>query len=276
VTRADFEELLAHAGPQAGWHLPRVCRPHDSRQDHRQIPLSRYASDDPNDLVPHEHRRELRALGVFGAWTNVTDFKAENTLDTILTENGHPIVKHYLQDVGSSFGMCNDIYTWDVSWEHFYQGTTMAKRVASFGFALSPWQTVKYTEGPEIGKFEGDRFDPRTWLGHTPNAAVMEMRDDDAFWAAQRVAAFSGDADTGDRSHGRIQRPGLRKGDRRHHDQTARQDPAGVPASRESHRHAAPREQSTLVRECRRSRRMWRMRPRSTAPPGSSSTMRRA
>ena len=63
--------------------------------------------------------------------------------------------------------------------------------MASFGFALSPWQTVKYTEGPEIGKFEGDRFDPRTWRTHTPNAALMEMRDDDAFWAARRVAAFS-------------------------------------------------------------------------------------
>jgi hypothetical protein len=147
--------------------------------------------DDPNDIVPHEDRRELRALGVFGAWTNVTDFKAENTLDTILTENGHRVVKHYLQDVGSSLGLCNDIHTWDVSWEHFYQGKTMAKRVASFGFALSPWQTVKYTEGPEIGKFEGDRFDPRTWRGHTPNAALMEMRDDDAFWAARRIGAFS-------------------------------------------------------------------------------------
>jgi hypothetical protein len=69
----------------------------------------------------------------------------------------------------------------------------MAKRVFSFGFALSPWQTVKYHEGPEIGKLEGDRFDPRTWRGHTPNAAIMEMRDDDAFWAARRVAAFTDD-----------------------------------------------------------------------------------
>ena len=61
--------------------------------------------DDPNDVVPHEHRRELRALRVFGAWTNLTDMKAGNTVDTIITEGGRGIVRHYLQDVGSTFGV---------------------------------------------------------------------------------------------------------------------------------------------------------------------------
>ncbi len=56
--------------------------------------------DDPNDIVPHEHRRELRALQVFGAWTNLVDMKAGNTLDTVITENGRSYVRHYLQDVG--------------------------------------------------------------------------------------------------------------------------------------------------------------------------------
>jgi len=147
--------------------------------------------DDPNDVVPHEHRRELRALRVFGAWTNLTDLKSANTLDTLVPGNDRLVVKHWLQDVGSTFGMNNDLHEWDLSWEHFYQGDTTLKRLASFGFALSRWQTVDYVEKPSIGKFEGDRFDPRTWRPQTPTTAYMELRDDDAFWAARRVAAFN-------------------------------------------------------------------------------------
>ena len=191
ITRSDIDELLEHAAKRpdgtyrvvAGRLIPG-----------RIIGNFRYQGtrpDDPNDLVPHEHRRELRGLFVFGAWTNMTDFKAKNTIDTVLTENGHAVVKHYLQDVGSTFGMANDRHQWDNGWEHFYQGNIVAKRFASFGFALSPWSTAKFTEGPSIGKFEGDRFDPQTWKTHTPNAASIEMRGDDAFWAARRVAAFS-------------------------------------------------------------------------------------
>lgn len=147
--------------------------------------------DDPNDLVPHEHRRELRALRVFGAWTNLTDLKAGNTLDSLVTENGRPLVKHWLQDVGSTFGMCNDVHEWDLSYEYFYQSDTTRRRFFSLGFALSPWQRIPYVEFPSIGKFEGDRFDPRAWHPQTPTTAYMEMRDDDAFWAARRVAAIS-------------------------------------------------------------------------------------
>jgi hypothetical protein len=149
--------------------------------------------DDPNDLVPHEHRRELRALRVFGAWTNLTDWKAANTLDALAMSNGRMVVKHYLQDVGSTFGLNNDLHEWDLSYEHFYQGDALRKRFFSFGFALSPWQTIDYVEYPSTGKFEGDRFDPRKWRPQIPTPAYVEMRDDDAFWAARRVVAFTDD-----------------------------------------------------------------------------------
>ena len=156
----------------------------------------RYAGtrpDDPNDIVAHEHRRELRALRVFGAWTNLTDLKAGNTLDTLVTENGHSVVKHYLQDVGSTFGMANRPHEWDIGWEYFYEKSRSRRRLFSFGFALSPWQTAPYTEYPSIGKFEGDVFDPVKWRPQTPTTAYMELRADDAFWAARRVMAFTDD-----------------------------------------------------------------------------------
>jgi hypothetical protein len=57
----------------------------------------------------------------------------------------------------------------------------------------SPWQTASYDEIPALGRFEGDAFDPETWKPRAPSAAFVEMRDDDAFWAARRVMAFSDD-----------------------------------------------------------------------------------
>ena len=105
--------------------------------------------DDPNDIVPHEHRRSLRALKVFGAWTNLVDMKAGNTLDTrrrgkrpqrrqALPAGRRLDVRHRRQraarlgrrvrvPVGAGFD---------------------AEAALSFGFALSPWQTVPYQELP--------------------------------------------------------------------------------------------------------------------------------
>ena len=77
--------------------------------------------DDPNDIVPHEHRRELRGLRVFAAWLNHVDTKAENSLDTLITipphvdarasssldtiaMGPHAIVRHHLIDFGSTLG----------------------------------------------------------------------------------------------------------------------------------------------------------------------------
>ena len=150
--------------------------------------------DDPNDIVPHEHRRELRALRVFGAWTNLTDLKAGNTLDTLVEEGGRKVIKHYLQDVGSTFGMgANGPHDWDEGFEYFYEGDATLRRMLTLGFWLSPWQTAPYTEYDSVGRFEGDAFDPMTWRPHAPTKAYMEMRADDAFWAARRVIAFSDD-----------------------------------------------------------------------------------
>ena len=148
--------------------------------------------DDPNDIVDHEHRRALRALKVFGAWTNLVDMKAGNTLDTVVVENGRSVVRHYLQDVGSTFGTgANGPREYDEGWESLYDGTLTRKRLMRLGFFFEPWQTTQYVENPAIGRFEGDDFDPQGWQPRVPTAAIRHARADDNFWAARRVAAFT-------------------------------------------------------------------------------------
>ena len=152
-------------------------------------------SDDPNDIVPHEHRRELRALKVFAAWTNLVDLKALNTLDTVITQDGRGLVRHYLQDVGSTFGSgAKGPHAWDEGHELVYEGDPFWKRLVTFGFYLQPWQLVPYHEHPEIGRIETIRgFTPEAWKPTVPVAPLRHARDDDTFWAALRVAAFSDD-----------------------------------------------------------------------------------
>jgi hypothetical protein len=148
--------------------------------------------DDPNDIVPHEHRRELRALKVFGAWTNLVDMKAGNTLDVLIAENGKNVVRHYFQDVGSTFGTgANAMRDYDEGWEHLFEGDLVWKRLVSLGFYVRPWQVVPYVENGAVGRFEGAYFDPPQWKPRVPTAAFRQARADDTFWAARRVLAFS-------------------------------------------------------------------------------------
>ena len=61
-------------------------------------------SDDPNDIHPHEHRRELRANRVFAAWLAHDDSRAVNTLDLLVAANGRKHVRHYMYDFGAILG----------------------------------------------------------------------------------------------------------------------------------------------------------------------------
>ena len=193
MTRQDLDTVFARAARSADGSYRVVAS--------RQVPgrvIGRFAyegtrKDDPNDIVPHEHRRELRALQVFGAWTNLVDIKANNTLDTLVLQDGRGIVKHYLQDVGSAFGIgANGPHDYDEGFEHVYQGDTLVRRLFTFGLYLSPWQTdAKYEKHTAIGRFEAAAFDPREWKPRLPVPALLNLDDADGFWAARRVAAFT-------------------------------------------------------------------------------------
>jgi len=152
--------------------------------------------DDPNDVVPHEDRRELRGYGVFAAWLNHTDAKAINSLDTLITENGRSFVRHHLLDFGSSVGSAGvgPADYWEGS-EYLLEPQQTLKQMISFGFAIPKWHTEKFHESSTIGRFPEDntRFDPELWRPRVPNQAFLHGRADDKFWAARKLMSLTGE-----------------------------------------------------------------------------------
>jgi len=160
--------------------------------------------DDPNDIIPHEDRRELRGMGVFSSWLNHYHYRSINTLDWYETQNGSSYIKHYLIDFSTSLGSGNDLDGNIVPKdkqsgnEYFILGDSSAilKTALSLGIWKRPWMRVQYPypKHAEIGKFEADFFQPDRWKPEYPNAAYSRMLPDDAFWAAKILARFSDDA----------------------------------------------------------------------------------
>jgi hypothetical protein len=152
--------------------------------------------DDPNDIHPHEHRRELRGNRVFTAWLNHDDSRAINSLDMLVGGEGWRYIKHYMFDFGSILGSGtneNDL-PW-VGHEYVVEGKPALATFASLGLWRRPFIAVKApTDMPAAGNFTADKFDPASWKPHYPNAAFANMQPEDAFWAARLVAAFTPDA----------------------------------------------------------------------------------
>ena len=159
--------------------------------------------DDPNDIVPHEHRRELRGYRVFCAWLNHDDSRAINTLDAYVGgPGGSGHVRHHLIDFSSTLGSGSDylrriapqdprggneyIVDFEPIWKAFY----------TFGIADRPWRRIPYAypRYAEAGRIESEYFDPARWKPEYPNPAFDRMLADDAFWAAKIVARFTDDA----------------------------------------------------------------------------------
>ena len=150
-------------------------------------------ADDPNDIHPHEHRRDLRGNRVFAAWLNHDDSRTINTLDMLVPKDGRQVIRHYMYDFGATLGSATRFPDPPENGHEYY----LDKRpslltLATFGLYVKPWIRRSYPDTPTAaGSFTPVGFDPVKWRANYPNPAFNRMRLDDAFWAARRVAAFT-------------------------------------------------------------------------------------
>ena len=149
-------------------------------------------SDDPNDTIPHQERRSLRALRIFGAWINHVDLKWDNTLDVYLEEEDRRFVQHYLVDFDGCLGgywaarhEARIGHAYDVDLGEFIEGIPL------LGLFPRGYERLQGPGHKYVGLFEGETYDPAEWKANYLNDQVDACRPADTFWAGTIIGQFS-------------------------------------------------------------------------------------
>lgn len=156
-------------------------------------PLSGIREDDPNDRIPHEHRRELRALKVFCAWLGHVSFTPDNIRDIYAAGAGGSYLKHYLVDFDNCFGayFITDQKSHS-GFEHLaIDMQETAGNLITFGFGSEPWGEIKSKSYTLAGPYyDSENFDPSKWKPLVPVPCFSQLTPQDAFWAAKIISSF--------------------------------------------------------------------------------------
>lgn len=153
--------------------------------------------DDPNDVVAHEDRRELRGGYVIASWINHFDAREQNTLATFVETGGagrgRGYVKHYMLDFGDSLG---SLWEYDgisrrLGHAYYLDIPYMLEDFATLGAVERPWDRARHGRaGAALGYFDATDFDPEEWRSGYPNPAFVRMQEADAAWMARILARF--------------------------------------------------------------------------------------
>ncbi len=154
--------------------------------------------DDPNDLIPHELRRDLRGAVPVFAWLDHADVKERNTLDVWVEDPRVPsrhFVVHYFLDYGKAFGglslLANDPRR---GVEYALDPAAMYGSLITLGLRPRPYERRHYPTLRGIGPYSAADYSPAEWRPSTPSYLPFVLADRiDWFWGARIVMRFTPD-----------------------------------------------------------------------------------
>ena len=154
--------------------------------------------DDPNDRIPHQHRRSLRASLLLVAWLSIHDAGFTNTLDSYVEDGGRHFVRHHFIDFGAGLGSATTKVKGPFNGQERYieVGRTLAAW-ASLGLYSRPYQDQRESwqqmtvAHPSVGWYPAETFDPDQFRTGRKVPAHRRMTDRDAYWGAKLVTSFS-------------------------------------------------------------------------------------
>lgn len=211
----DFRDNSGVARAFGASNLDRILSAASRRGDRYRFVASRWLTgkplgpfryegvrkDDPNDVVAHEDRRELRGQRVLAAWLGHFDSREQNSMTTWINGNakdpdaspGH--IRHWIMDLNDCFG---SEWTWDeisrrLNHTYYFDVGSIAYDFATVGIHRRPWDDPRRNppEGSIFGYFDSARFDPEAWKPGYQNPAFSRMSERDAAWMARILSRFT-------------------------------------------------------------------------------------
>ena len=155
--------------------------------------------DDPNDVIPHEDRRELRGAYALASWVNHFDSREQNTLAMwISDENNENVghVRHNYIDFGDCFGSMWAQLGMSERLGHssYLDVPHLAQDFITLGAIPRPWRKNKLgAAGKTLGYFNVETFEPDKYHPGYPNPAFLRAREQDNAWMARIIANLSED-----------------------------------------------------------------------------------
>ena len=177
MTQADVDELLASVARLPDGRYRAVASLLVPGRYKGRFQFHGTRKDDPNDLIPHQHRRELRGLRLLCAWVNHYDIRAGNTLDMYVEEDGRNFLRHYLLDFGSTLGSASSFPTLPrMGFSYIFDLEEIAGPFFSLGLYQPPWREYPAPiRHPTAGRFESAMFSPADWKPVFPVASFAYM-----------------------------------------------------------------------------------------------------
>jgi hypothetical protein len=157
--------------------------------------------DDPNDVVDHEDRRELRGSRLLAAWIDRIDAREGNSLDVWRNDGAGPVdaspghVVHYMLDTSESLApgwKGFEEITRRAGYQYMVDWGDVAADFGTLGLGLHPWDTAHKAPGHErFWYFNAHDFVPERWRMEYPNPAFSRMTERDGAWMARLLARFT-------------------------------------------------------------------------------------
>jgi len=148
-----------------------------------------YRADDPQDRIPHEAMRVLRALKVFCALVQQTAMRSDNMLDVYEGPAGEGFVRHYLIDFGETMGVHG--MSWQWRWdgfEHFFDWRDHIRDTLLLGLRRSSWEKIDPALTGIEAYYESNEFKLKNWKEGFQFEPIRQAQPDDDYWAAKIIA----------------------------------------------------------------------------------------